>query len=239
MAQVTTLTLFKLQTRSSKFWAFKMMQFGHAALADVQGQLFYKLMGSGRGIGFDPRPDWSMYVLFQIWESEAHAHAFMKNSEFFNIYKSKSHECFTVFLRNIASHGKWDKKNPFQPNKMEADERLPRLILTRATIKKSKLIKFWKYVPATQQSIAKADGLMYTKGIGEWPITQMATISVWRKEEDMMKFAYSNEAHKKAIELTRSLNWYNEELFARFVPYKTEGHLSELAELKEVLASLN
>ena len=235
MAQISTLTLFKLKNASSKYWAFKMMQVGHASLADVKGQTFYKLMGSGRGIGFDPRPDWSVYVLFQIWENEACATQFMKDSEFFNTYKDKSEESATVFLRNIASHGKWDKQNPFKQNNHEEDAELPRLILTRATIKKSKLIKFWNYVPATKDAIAKAEGLIYTKGVGEWPITQMATISVWRSEQEMMAFAYGSEEHKKAIEMTRALNWYNEELFARFVPYKTVGHFSELQELEEKL----
>jgi hypothetical protein len=39
----------------------------------------------------------------------------------------------------------------------------------------------------------------------------------------MMDYAYNNKAHKKVIKLTRQLNWYKEEMFARFEPYKFEG----------------
>ena len=39
----------------------------------------------------------------------------------------------------------------------------------------------------------------------------------------MMDYAYNNKAHKKVNKLTRQLNWYKEEMFARFEPYKFEG----------------
>ena len=52
-------------------------------------------------------------------------------------------------------------------------------IITRASIKTSELRRFWKYVPQTQQAIERAEGLIYTKGFGEFPIWEMATLSLW------------------------------------------------------------
>ncbi len=233
--QITTITFFKLTDLKSKIWAFFMMQFGHASLKNVEGQQFYKLMGSGRGLGFNPWPDWSVYTLLQIWDSEGKAQQFHHNSNFFKRYKKKSHQSSTVYLRNIASHGTWDEKQPFIASKTIEDSHFPRMILTRATIRKSKLRKFWKYVPTSQRPIENAEGLVYTKGVGEWPLTQMATLSIWKSEAAMMNFAYGSEEHKKAIKMTKELNWYKEELFARFVPFRLEGDFRELEGLNQLL----
>lgn len=39
----------------------------------------------------------------------------------------------------------------------------------------------------------------------------------------MMQYAYTSQYHKEVVQKTRELGWYKEELFARFVPYKSEG----------------
>jgi hypothetical protein len=63
--------------------------------------------------------------------------------------------------------------------------------------------------------------LLYTKGIGEVPIIQMATFSLWKNMDAILNFAYKNEYHKKAIALTKSYNWYKEEMFSRFIVYNS------------------
>lgn len=235
MAQITTITFFKINKLASKTWAFFMMQFGHAALAKTVGQDFYKLMGSGRGLGFNPWPDWSTYALLQIWENQGAADRFFASSHFFKKYQRRSAQSSTVFLRNVSSHGTWDKLTPFEARKTQEDAHLPRLILTRATIKKSMLRKFWNYVPTSQKPIENAKGLVYTKGVGEWPLTQMATLSVWETEQAMKDFAYGSQEHIQAIKMTRKLDWYKEELFARFVPYKVTGNFEALEGLKRLV----
>jgi len=200
-----------------------MMNSAHGYLAKVKGQTFYKLMGSGRGKGFNPFPDWSIYSLLQIWENEAAANTFFKDSKLSELYQQNTKEVWTLYLRNIMAKGKWSGNNPFEQS-TELDKNIPYLsIITRATIKTSKLVKFWRYVPTSQKSISKMKGLLYTKGIGEAPIVQMATFSIWEDFKALKAFAYDSEEHKKAIKLTRELDWYKEELFARFQPYKSFG----------------
>lgn len=223
MSQITTITFFKYETFQQKFWGFKMMNSAHQYLAKAKGQTFYKLMGSGRGKGFNPFPDWSVYSLLQIWENEAAANEFLNHSELSQLYQNNTKEIWTLYLKNIMAKGEWSGKNPFQPS-TDLDKNIPYLgIITRATIKTSKLIKFWRYVPTSQKPIDKMKGLLYTKGIGEAPIVQMATFSIWKDFKSLKAFAYDSEEHKKAIRLTRELDWYKEELFARFQPYKSFG----------------
>ncbi|MFQ3269562.1 MAG: hypothetical protein ACI9B2_001372, partial [Flavobacteriales bacterium] len=61
MAQITTISFFNYRGLLNKVWAFAMMQFAHKFLQNISGQSFYKLMGSGKGMGFNPMPDWSTY----------------------------------------------------------------------------------------------------------------------------------------------------------------------------------
>jgi len=221
MSPITTITFFRFKSPLNKLWALSMMQRAHKDLASAEGQTFYKLMGSGRGMGFNAWPDFSVFVLLQNWQSEEYADAFFNNSELMKKYHSKSSERYRLYAHNIAAHGYWDGKNPFTPSRDYNGE--PVVALTRATIKMSKLITFWKYVSTSQKPLENNDDLLYTKGVGELPVVQMATLSIWKSMEGLKKFAYNSKEHQGAIDRTRKLNWYKEELFARFIPFKSVG----------------
>jgi hypothetical protein len=221
--QITTITFFKFTSIKAKIWAFFMMQFAHSSLKKNDNQTFYKLMGSGKGLGFNPLPDWSTYCLIQVWNTEKDADTFLNTAEIISRYKEKSQETQTIFMRNISSHGLWSGQNPFLKNSELNPENPYIAAITRATIKNKQLLKFWKYVPTSQKPLKDAKGLFFTKGIGEIPLKQMSTFSIWETFEDLKNFAYNSEEHKKAILLTKELKWYSEELFARFQPYKTIG----------------
>jgi heme-degrading monooxygenase HmoA len=219
MAQITTITFFRYSSFFSKLWAFGMMQFAHGPLSKVGGLQTYKLMGTGKD-GFNPCADWSVYVLLQIWDDEETAQRFFETSSLMERYRSKSSELYTLFLRNIKSKGEWSGKNPFEKSEFFDKTNSFIAVITRATIKKRLLFKFWKYVPTSQKPLQNNEGLIYTKGIGEVPFLQMATFSIWRDKESLMQFAYGSKEHVKAIAETKRLDWYKEELFARFVQMK-------------------
>jgi heme-degrading monooxygenase HmoA len=199
-----------------------MMQFAHKCLSNVKGQSFYRLLGSGKGLGFNPLPDWSVYSLLQVWDSEDAAKEFFSNSELMQQYETNSAEKCTIFMRNISAGGTWIGKVPFEKG-AELDPHQPIAVITRATIKWNWLLRFWKYVPTSQKGLEGNDGLIYTKGVGEVPIIQMATFSLWKDFESVKKFAYNSKEHQEAIKRTRKNEWYSEELFARFHPYKVIG----------------
>jgi len=220
MAQVTCLQLFKYESIRSKFWAFTMMQFAHKHFAKAEGLTFYKLMGSGKDFGFNPLPDWSTYALLTVWESENQARAFFSDSELFKQYVHYTTKTTTYFMRCIKSHGVWSGKSPFEIVEFSGNLNNPIGVITRATIKKRHLVKFWNYVPQSTTALKSNPDLIYTKGIGEVPIIQMATFSLWKNIEAIKKFAYSNVHHKKAIRMTKKHDWYREEMFSRFEVYE-------------------
>lgn len=199
-----------------------MMQFAHSDLSKVAGCSFYKLMGSGKDLGFNPLPDWSVYSLLQTWDSEDSANTFFNNHSLMLKYQQHTSEIWTLYMKNISAAGAWSGGNPFQKS-TSLSKNTSIAIITRARIKLKMLAKFWKYVPTSHSSLMGNKGLIYTKGIGEVPIVQMATFSLWKDLDSVKKFAYESKEHREAIEKTRRLDWYKEELFARFQPYKSVG----------------
>ena len=90
------------------------------------------------------------------------------------------------------------------------------VVITRATIHLNKLIPFWRSVPIANKAIKEAKGVIYYKGIGEWPFIQQATISIWKDSESVNDFAYRDKRHSNIIKKTKQKEWYKEDLFARF-----------------------
>lgn len=230
MSQITTITLFKYSSFSSRLWAFGMMQFAHSPLKEVKGLQVYKLMGSGK-TGFNPLADWSVYALLQIWDNEEAANIFFEESDLIKKYRTKTTEDCTLFLKNTKANGTWSGKNPFKESGAIDFENPFIAVITRATIKTCLLFKFWNYVPISQIPLASNEGLIYAKGIGEVPFLQMATFSIWKDKESLMNYAYGSKEHVKAITKTKELKWYSEELFSRFQPYKSIGYFKEIGKL--------
>tara|TARA_B110000459_G_C16460882_1_gene425116 strand:- start:27 stop:764 length:738 start_codon:yes stop_codon:yes gene_type:complete len=220
--QITTISFFKYTSLRNKFWGLKMMQLAHKSLVNTEGLSFYRLLGSGKGKGFNPFPDWSVYCLLQVWESEEAAHTFFNSSDLIQQYSERTDELFILYMKNISAGGTWVGKTPFEKG-ADLDSALPIAVITRATIKWNWLLRFWKYVPTSQEALDGNEGLIYTKGIGDVPIVQMATFSLWKNFESVKQFAYNSKQHQEAIRRTRKNDWYREELFARFQPYKSVG----------------
>jgi hypothetical protein len=185
---------------------------------------FFKLMGTGRNGTFDIIPDIYKWAIMTTWESEMSYFKF-KNASFVHRYLDFfSEKQSSILLKPIKVHGLWDRQQPFEVT-TEKQESHEIAVLTRATIRVSKAIAFWKNVPAVSDTLNQTKGLKFSLGIGEVPFLKQATISFWESEIDMKAFAYQKNPHKNVISKTRTENWYSEELFARFSILKIEGNL--------------
>ena len=226
MSQTTLLSFFQYEGFKNKWQALGRMGRPPIVLNQVDGLSFFKPLGTGSGNGFSIKPDFSTFGFVAVFDSEEIAKDFLKTQtiqEYTKTAKSYSH----VLMHTIKSHGQWSKQNPFQAS-VNFDKSKPLGVITRATIKPRLAHKFWRYVPSVSKSMNNYDELIFSKGIGEFPLLMQATFSLWTNAEEMMNYAYQNPKHAEMVRKTRELGWYSEELFARFQPFYQEGNLIPL-----------
>jgi hypothetical protein len=219
---MTTISLFKFSNTASRLWAFTQMGLAPRSIGEVPGLSFLKFLGSGGTNGFGFEPNFSVYAILGVWETEANFREFWETHPVALRYKKMAEVHQTAFLHTSMVHGQWDGACPFE-TEVAFDVTQPVAVLTRATIRRRHLMRFWKQVAPVSKDIEERPGLRFAIGVGELPWIQQATFSIWESGKQMLDYAYKREKHAEVIRRTRELGWYKEELFARFVPYHTEG----------------
>ncbi|MBD3749526.1 MAG: DUF3291 domain-containing protein [Sphingobacteriales bacterium] len=186
---------------------------------------FWKLLGCGKSGTFDIHPDYQQWGLLAVWTQEEDFQHFKNNSFIGKWWKIFCSEQWTVLCEPVESHGQWSGKEPFGKPKIKNHEGMVG-VLTRATIRPSRLKNFWRNVPKVAAIMDQSKGFITSVGIGEAPFFMQATFSVWESLEDVKQFAYKDQEHAEVIKLTRKEDWYSEELFARFKILKSEGTIN-------------
>ena len=231
MEGLTTITFFKF--RKNKGWAFAQMGLAPSKLQQKEGLKFFKLMGTGGGNGFSLWPYFGTYAFLGVWDNQKSADYFLKHNALIQNYYQKSSSFRTIKMLPVKSHGLWSGQNPFPEQEVPTnDSGLPVAVITRATLRPSRLFAFWKSVPHASAAIENAAGVQYFKGIGEWPFVQQATLSLWDSFEAVKQFAYRDQTHAKIIKKTRSQKWYSEDLFARFLLLSDTGFIESIPSKK-------
>ncbi|MGF1637601.1 MAG: spheroidene monooxygenase [Cyclobacteriaceae bacterium] len=185
---------------------------------------FFKLLGTGGGFGYSSKPDFTTYGLLTVWNSLQKAENFLSSSRIMQEFHDRSDEVYSVFMTPTRSRGSWSGVNPF----VVADQNIvndnPLVVLTRATIKPRFIFNFWKRVSGVSRSNEASEGLLFSKGVGELPLVEQATFSIWKSVKEMEAFAHGkNSPHHEAIKAVYANKGFKEELFARFNLLKVSG----------------
>tara|TARA_B100000768_G_scaffold127486_1_gene118122 strand:- start:34410 stop:35096 length:687 start_codon:yes stop_codon:yes gene_type:complete len=223
MSQTTLISFFQYSGIKNKWKALARM--GRPPILEkiIEGLSFFKPLGTGSGNGFSIKPDFSTFGFLMVFKSEELAKEFLK-SEILKQYSETSIKYSHILMHNIKSQGEWSKKKPFEST-VKFDKEKPLAVITRATIKPRLAYQFWRNVPSVSKSMNHYKELIFSKGIGEFPLLMQATFTLWSNSHAMMNYAYDNPKHSEMVKKTRELNWYSEELFARFQPIFQEGNL--------------
>ena len=183
------------------------------SLINFNGLKFIKLLGTGSKDGFSVIPDFSSYVMITSWENDDFRKKFVDKNELFQEIINKSSKRIEIKVDPYNYIGSWNGINPFKNKSSYKKGKI--IVLTRARVKLNKLINFLISTSSAAKSINSKKGAEYYKGVGELPIIEQATISIWKSEQSMKDYAYSDKSHLKIINKARKNKWYSEELFVR------------------------
>ena len=197
------------------------MAFDRITLSRSKKVTFFKSLGSGKGETFTPKDAdakrWGLLVVIDSTEIDP-----FDASPLISSWRKISTAEYRAVLQPISSHGMWSKRKPFDENQI-SNWQGPIAAITRARIKWSMNSKFWRAVPPVTVSLKSSPGLLSAIGIGEAPIGLQGTFSRWESGAALRTFAYQGQAHIAAIQATKDLDWYAEELFARFAILEEHG----------------
>ena len=201
--------------KKNKYWMFKLMgaYTFNKSLINFNGLKFIKLLGTGSKDGFSVIPDFSSYVMITSWENDDFRKKFIDKNELFQEIINKSSKRIEIKIDPYNYIGSWNGINPFKNKSSYKKGKI--IVLTRARVKLNKLINFLISTSSAAKSINSKTGAEYYKGVGELPIIEQATISIWKSEQSMKDYAYSDKSHLKIINKARKNKWYSEELFIR------------------------
>ena len=193
-------------------------------LTFTPGLRFWRLLGVGEGHVFDPHADLQRYGLFTVWNSYTALQQFEASSRVMRRIQRRADEVWSVHMRPVRWHGRWGRRDPFAGMTPAAPpEPGPWVILTRATLRLTKIPAFLGAVPAVAAYLLQQPDFITSVGVGEAPLVYQATISLWHTLPAITTFAYKPAPHADVIKRTRREDWYREELFARFRPIASWG----------------
>ncbi len=218
-----SLSLFRFQGLRSRLWALAQMGAARLSLRREPHLMFWKLCGSGTGEGFTPRPNWGVWAILAVWPDEAAARAGVAASPVWQRWRARAGESATVYLSPLSARGSWSGLNPFVPEVHPADPEGPLAVLTRASVKPVRALRFWARVPDISAVIGADPNVLFKIGIGEVPLLHQITFSIWPDAASMARFARGDGPHGRAIRAVREEGWFTDELYARFRVLGVEG----------------
>ncbi len=218
-----TLSLFRFTGLRQRLWVIGQMGAARFALRHERKALFWKLCGSGTGEGFTPKPNWGVWAIVAVWPDEATARERTAQSPVWQRWCAHASESCTIFLSPLSARGSWSGVNPFVPETEPHAPAGPLAVLTRATVKPTRALRFWNRVPDISAVIGQDPNVIFKIGIGEVPLLHQVTFSIWPDAAAMAHFARGDGPHGRAIKAVRDEGWFTDELYARFRVLGAEG----------------
>jgi spheroidene monooxygenase len=176
---------------------------------------FWKLCGSGTGEGFTPRPNTAVWAILATWPDPQTARRMIDSAPVYRRWRSHAVESWTILLEPTSARGVWAGVAPFSVVDSAPIDG-PIVALTRATMRLSTFLRFWRRVPDISAAIGQDPNVIFKIGIGEVPLLHQVTFSIWPDTQTMAHFARGDGPHGRAIAAVRREGWFREELYARF-----------------------
>ena len=221
--QTVSLSLFRFDGLAARLWAIGQMGAARVAFARMPDVGFWKLCGTGTGEGFTPKPNWDVWAILAAWPDAETARRNVGEAGVYRRWHEMARESWTVYLDPISVRGLWSGKAPFLAAPAPMVDSRALAVLTRASLRPSKMLRFWNRVPDISTVIGADPNVLFKIGIGELPLLHQVTFSIWPDAGSMARFARGDGPHGRAICAVREGDWFSEELYARFSVTGSEG----------------
>lgn len=208
---------------AERLWGWSRLVRGPAALRREAGLRWCKVLGSGHDGGFGLKPSGTRQGLFCVFDTDAHARAFVEGSPLVHAYRHRARELVMLRLAPSSCRGAWSGRT-LTPSIAQAvpARQGPIAVLTRGSIRPAAAAAFWKHTPASQAALADTPGCLLAVGLGEAPVFRQATFSVWESLTHMEAYA-RHGAHHLAARAAADQRFFTESMFVRFVPLSIQG----------------
>lgn len=202
-------------------WAVVQLARGGRPWRAEPGLRFVRVLGSGRGGGFGLRPGLDHQGVFMMFDDVADAMRCVWRSPRVAAYRERAEQCLVAVLQASSARGRWGGQamRAISPSPGPGE---PLVALTRASIRPTQALRFWRHSPASESALAAAPGCRLAVGLGEAPVLRQATLSLWDDVAAMNAYARTG-AHQRAIEASTREGYFSESMFVRFVPLWMQG----------------
>tara|TARA_R110002020_G_scaffold369094_7_gene580886 strand:- start:3339 stop:4115 length:777 start_codon:yes stop_codon:yes gene_type:complete len=228
---VVTFSLFEFSSLRQRLWAFAQMGLAKPALRRMADLSFLKLMGTGSGAGFSTRPNFGVYTLLAEWPSLEIARERIASAPALDGYRRHADRMATLYLEPVTTRGQWDG-HVFEVAEDAPGQRMPVVAMTRASIRPSKLMRFWPRVPAISDTAEAEPERHFMIGTGEIPWLHQVTLSAWTSIAAMEAFSRRSATHGEAVRVAYKDDWFSEYCFTRFNLLAIEGRWQGLTDVE-------
>lgn len=218
--QIAVLGLIDIAS-NSRGWGFSRYILGKRPFQQIAGLQFCKVLGSGMNGGFSTTPSLTKQGFFCVFDSKHNADLFQKSSSIIKAYQDHAHEFFIASVQAYSSRGSWSGFAMSCSN-TSSPSMGPIASLTRASIRPSKAIAFWKRAKPAEDAVAHASGKILTAGVGEAPYFRQATFTIWDNAQSLEQYAQQG-AHLAAIKAAYGESYFSESMFTRFRVIEAQG----------------
>lgn len=203
----------------ARLWGYARFLSGRYVLPRVPGLRFARVLGAGYEGGFGLRPSFSRQGVLAAFADDVSAERFLA-SPFVEAFRLRSREFVAASLRAYSCRGSWGGYKLAIAAAAPADGAVA--ALTRASIRPSRAMAFWRKAPPAEASLARAAGCRLAVGLGEAPLLRQATFSLWESVAAMDAYARTG-AHLAAIRASHARGFFSESMFVRFAPLAIRG----------------
>jgi hypothetical protein len=181
-------------------------------LRRVDGLVFAKVLGTGRGDDTGPSADLLRQAYLLVWRDAEAARDFLTGHPISRRWVSLDVQR-ELALGLGSGHGTWSGRAMLDGLQRVAAEGEV-VVLTRARIR----LRWWWAFRTASRHTARADvpGRCWAIGVGELPVGLLGTVSCWRSAADLDAWLAADTTHAEAA--AHGGDWFAESLFARLVP---------------------